>query len=75
MKVLAEKSGFLLVHDEFYNDFYFGTASEIKNLSMPCNQYGTQKEIKTELERWKSEIDFNNPYMLEVENCFLAALA
>lgn len=42
---------------------------------MPCNQYGTKKEIKSELERWKNEIDFNNPKMLEVENCFISALS
>ena len=74
-KILSEKNGFILVHDEYYNDFYFGTEREIKSLSMPCNQYGTKKEIKAELERWKTEIDFDNPFMLEVENAFLAALS
>lgn len=75
MKILAEKNGFILAHDEFYNDYFFGTEREIKNLSMPVNQYGTKKEIKAELERWKTEIDFDNPYMLEVENCFISALS
>ena len=74
MTILAEKNSFILVHDEYYNDFYFGTEREINSLSMPCNQYGTLKEIKNELNRRKTEIDFDNPFMLEVENAFLAAL-
>ena len=53
MKILANKNGFVLAHDEYYGDYCFGTEREIKNLSMPCNQYGTKKEIKAELERWK----------------------
>lgn len=75
MKILAEKNGFILAHNEFYNDYFFGTRRELKSMSMPCNQYGTKKEIKSELERWKNEIDFNNPKMLEVENCFISALS
>lgn len=75
MKILAEKNGFILAHDEFYNNYFFGTKRELQSLSMPCNQYGTKKEIRSELERWKSEIDFNNPKMLEVENCFIYALS
>ncbi len=73
--ILKEKSGFILAHDEFYNDYFFGTERELKSLSMPCNQYGTKKEIRAELERWKNEIDFDNPKMLEVENCFISVLA
>lgn len=73
-KTLAVKNGYILMHDENYNDFYFGTETQIKNLSMPCNQYGTLKEIKSELTRWKNEVDYNNPFMLEVENAFLLAL-
>mgnify|MGYP000445850361 CR=1 FL=1 len=45
MKILANKNGFVLAHDEYYGDYCFGTEREIKNLSMPCNQYGTKKEI------------------------------
>ena len=63
MKILANKNGFVLAHDEYYGDYCFGTEREIKNLSMPCNQYGTKKEIKAELERWKKEVDFDNPRM------------
>ena len=74
-KTLAIKNGFTLVHDEFYNNFYFGTKREINTLLMPCNQCGTLKEIRSELERWKKEVDFDNPFMLEVENAFLVALS
>lgn len=74
MKILANKNGFVLAHDEYYGDYCFGTEREIKNLSMPCNQYGTKKEIKAELERWKKEVDFDNPRMLEVEAFFISVL-
>ena len=74
-RMLAFKSGFALVHDEFYNNFYFGTEKEIKNLSMPCNQYGKLKEIRAELERWKKEVDADNLEMQEIENAFLLALS
>lgn len=75
MKILAEKNGFILAHDEFYNDYCFGTKRELQSLSMPCNQYGTKKEIVAELERWKAEIDFDNFYMLEIEDLFIFALS
>lgn len=74
-RTLAVKNGFTLVHDEYYNDFYFGNERQINTMSMPCNQYGTLKEIRAELERWKKEVDFDNPFMLEVENAFLSALS
>lgn len=63
MKILANKSGFVLAHDEYYGDYCFGTEREIKNLSMPCNQYGTKKEIKAELERWKKRL------ILTIQEC------
>ena len=74
-RILSVKNGFYLVHDEIYNDFYFGTERQIKSISMPCNQYGTLKEIKSELQRWKKEVDFDNPFMLEMENAFLDVLS
>ncbi len=74
MKILAKKGSFVLVRDECYGDYCFGSEREIKNLSMPCNQYGTKKEIKAELERWKKEVDFDNPRMLEVESLFISVL-
>lgn len=75
MKVLARKNGFVLARDDFYNNYYFGTEAELKYLSMPCNQYGTRKKIKLELERWKNEIDFDNKEMLEIENLFISVLS
>ena len=74
MKILAKKNSFILAHDEFHAYYFFGTEEEIKSLSMPCNQYGEKKEIKAELERWKKEVDFDNPRMLEVESLFIAVL-
>ena len=74
MKILANKNGFVLARDGYYGNYCFGAEREIKNLSMPCNQYGTKKEIKAELERWKKEVDFDNPRMLEIENFFIFVL-
>lgn len=74
MKILAEKNGFLLTTDGKY--YQFGHKSDFSDFwCVPVAQYGTKEAVKKELTRWKTEIDFNNPYMLEVENCFLAALA
>lgn len=75
MQILAKKNGFILDHDEFYNDYFFGTERELKSFSMPCNQYGTKKEIRLELERWKNEIDFDNSKMLDIENYFISMLS
>lgn len=33
-----------------------------------------KKEIKAELERWKKEVDFDNPRILEVEAFFISVL-
>lgn len=38
------------------------------------NLGGSKKEVIDELERWKKEIDFNNPFMLEIENIFIETL-
>lgn len=73
-KIIAQKSGFVLAHDSFYGNYCFGTERELKALSMPCNQYGTKKEIKSELERWRDDVDFDNPQMLEIEKLFISAL-
>ena len=35
---------------------------------------GTKDEIIAELKRWKKDIDFNNEYMLNLENQFIQAL-
>lgn len=75
--ILAEKSGFILARDETVgNRYFFDTRDKIlTGMLTPVNQYGTLEEIETELTRWKTEIDSGNPFMLEVEDTFLAALA
>lgn len=74
MRILARKNGFVLAHYDYCGNYCFGSEREIKNLSIPCNQYGTKKEIKAELERWKKEVDFDNPKMLEIETFFIFVL-
>jgi hypothetical protein len=39
------------------------------------NASGSKQDIINEMERWKKEIDSNNPFMLEVENGFIKALS
>jgi hypothetical protein len=39
-----------------------------------ANASGTREDVINELERWKNEIDFNNEFMLKVENGFIDAL-
>lgn len=72
--VLCQKNGFALVKCK---DFYrFGSWTDFCKVDgIPENQCGTKDEVKSELERWKNEIDFDNPKMLEVENCFISALS
>ena len=73
MNILAEKNGFLLTKER--NFYQFGHKSDFSSFwGVPVAQYGTKEAIKAELERWKTEIDFDNPFMLEVESAFLAAL-
>lgn len=74
-EIVAQKNSFVLAHDNFYGVYYFCTERELKALSMPCNQYGSKKEIIAELKRWKKEVDFNNPEMLEIEDFFICALS
>lgn len=74
MTILAEKNGFLLIADG--ENYKFGHKRQLSGFwGVPVGQCGSKEEIKSELERWKTEIDFDNPFMLEVENCFLAVLA
>ena len=74
--ILCEKDNFILVKDNDSKDFYFfGNVHCFEALSFPVNQCGTLEEVKSELSRWKHEIDFGNPKMAEIENAFLAALS
>lgn len=74
MTILAEKNDFLLTEK---NGFYrFGCKKDFSSFwGVPASQCGTKEAVKNELNRWKTEIDFDNPLMLEVENTFLAALS
>ena len=38
------------------------------------NQLGTKEEIIKILNYWKTDIDFDNPEMLEIENSFIKTL-
>ena len=74
--ILCEKDNFILVKDNDCKDFYFfGTIRSFEAISFPANQCGTLEEVKSELTRWKNEVDFDNPKMLEIENAFLATLS
>lgn len=74
-KILAEKNGFILAKDVDAKDFYmFGIEEDFNRSSFSVNQCGTLTEVLGELKRWKSEIDFSNPFMLEIEKEFIDAL-
>ena len=74
--ILCERDNFILVKDNDCKDFYFfGSVHCFEALSFPVNQCGTLEEIRGELSRWKNEVDFDNPKMLEIENAFLAMLS
>lgn len=36
---------------------------------------GTKEDVKKELIRWRDEIDFNNDYMINMENYFINILS
>lgn len=75
-KILCEKDNHILIKDNDCKDFYFfGTVRAFERLSFPVSQCGTLEEVRNELNRWKKEVDFDNPFMLEVENAFILALS
>lgn len=53
------------------DDFYYITTPNGDSL---VDLGGTKEKLIKELERWKVEVDHNNPYMLAVENTFIAEL-
>lgn len=53
------------------NDFYYIVFPDGSTM---VNTSGSKQKVISEMERWKKEIDFNNPFMLEVENKFIATL-
>ena len=47
---------------------------KMPNNATMTNLSGRKEEVINELKRCKKEIDFNNPFMLEVENEFISVL-
>lgn len=61
-------------HYLFTNGEYFWFTTDYTGKRWNVNQFGTKQEVLDELNRWKIEVDQNNPYMLEVENNFINVL-
>ena len=51
--------------------FYF---IELPNGDTMVNLSGTREELIEELERWKNEVDYNNKFMLDIEDKFIKFL-
>ena len=68
--VLSEVNGYKLIED---NGFYY-----IVDVSCEVLDYtfvsGTAKEVMDELNRWRNELDYNNEFMLQIENEFIKVL-
>ncbi|MDF2950550.1 MAG: hypothetical protein K0S18_133 [Anaerocolumna sp.] len=61
------------------NGFELNGVNGFYSLVMPSgstmvNASGSKDELISELNRWKEEVDFNNEFMLEVENKFIDEL-
>lgn len=69
-ELLAAVNGYKLVKEG--NSFY---QVEDQTGETMVNTSGTREEVKAELERWRSEVDYNNPFMLEIENTFINVLS
>lgn len=66
--LIAEANGFELHQDK---DFFFIKEPDGQT---SVNTAGTKEELINELERWKHQIDFNNSFMLTIENQFIRKL-
>lgn len=64
--VVSEVNGYKLIND---NGFYY--IGEILNYTFVS---GTAKEVMDELNRWRNELDYNNEFMLQIENEFIKVL-
>ena len=68
--ILSEVNGYKLIED---NGFYY-----IVDVSCEVLDYtfvsGTAKEVAKELNRWRNELDYNNKFMLQIENEFIKVL-
>lgn len=66
LKTIAKHEKYELCEND---GFYFIEGLDYTNMT------GTREEVKQELLRWKSEVDMNNKYMLDMENHFIKALS
>jgi hypothetical protein len=69
--IIKQINGFKLCRGKNKKDFYYVI---LPNGETMTNLSGTKNEIITELQRWKKEVDFNNPFMFKVENALINAL-
>lgn len=76
MTVIDTKKSFFLVRfDDSDNSFAFGTHEMLTSpWGIPVNQLGTKEKLIEVLNCWKTDIDFDNPEMLEIENSFIKTL-
>lgn len=76
MTVIDTKKSFFLVRfDDSDNSFAFGTHEMLTSpQGIPVNQLGTKEELIEILNYWKTDIDFDNPEMIEVETSFIKTL-
>lgn len=68
--VVSEVNGYKLIND---NGFYYILDAEGEILDYTFVS-GTAKEVTEELNRWRNEVDYNNKFMLQVENEFIKVL-
>lgn len=69
--IIDSINGFNLHQDGQF--FYVGLGNETMSTAM-VNTSGNKEEVIDELERWKIEVDYNNVFMLDVENQFICTL-
>ena len=76
MTVIDTKKNYFLVRfDDSDNNFAFGTHDMLTSpWGIPVNQLGTREELIEILNYWKTDIDFDNPEMIEVETSFIKTL-
>ena len=76
MTVIDTKKNYFLVRfDDSDNSFAFGTHDMLTSpWGIPVNQLSTKEELIEILNYWKTDIDFDNPEMIEVETSFIKTL-
>ena len=76
MTVIDEKKNYFLVQfEDSDNSFAFGTHKMLTSpWGIPVNQLGTKEELIGVLNYWKTDIDLDNPGMLEMEDSFIKTL-